>query len=100
MQEMRAENAGLHGLQRRARFRVRRSMFVLAQSGAGGDVAVTVGVLLGIVIAIALYFIPTVIAVFRGHHNAIAIFGLNLFLGWSFIGWVASLIWSLTAVER
>ncbi len=73
-------------------------MFILAQSGA--DAATTIGILLGILIAIALYFIPTVIAVFRGHHNVVAIFGLNLFLGWSFIGWVASLIWSLTAVER
>lgn len=72
-------------------------MFIIAQSGV--DAATAIGILLGILIVIALYFIPTAIAVFRGHHNAVAIFGLNLLLGWSFIGWVASLIWSLTAVE-
>lgn len=75
-------------------------MFILAQSSAGGEAAATIGILIGILIAIALYFIPTVIAVFRGHHNAVAIFGLNLFLGWTFIGWVGSLVWSLTAVDN
>lgn len=75
-------------------------MFILAQSGAGGEAAAVIGIIIGILIAIVLYFIPTVIAFFRGHHNAVAIFGLNLLLGWTFIGWVASLVWSLTAVER
>jgi hypothetical protein len=74
-------------------------MFILAQSDAVGGAATAIGVLIGILIAIAAYFIPTTIAAFRGHHNTMAIFGLNLLLGWTFIGWVASLIWSLTAVE-
>ena len=74
-------------------------MFILAQSDAVGRVAAAIGVLIGILIAIAAYFIPTAVAAFRGHHNTMAIFGLNLLLGWTFIGWVASLIWSLTAIE-
>lgn len=44
-----------------------------------------------------LYFIPTVIAVIRDHHNKVAIAVLNTFLGWTFIGWVAALVWSVTA---
>jgi hypothetical protein len=49
----------------------------------------------GIAIAAILYFVPTLIAFVRRKRNAKAIFALNLFLGWSFLGWVAALIWSL-----
>lgn len=44
-----------------------------------------------------LYFLPT-IAGWRKRHSE-AIFYLNLFLGWTFIGWVAALIWA-AADER
>ena len=46
-----------------------------------------------------VYFIPNWVANARKHHNANAIFVTNLFLGWTFIGWVAALIWSFTEVE-
>lgn len=49
-----------------------------------------------LVILLILHFVPTVIAVLRGHHNRLAIFALNLLLGWSMIGWVIALVWSLT----
>ena len=75
-------------------------MFILAQADAGGGVATTIGILIGILVVIAAYFIPTAIAVFRGHHNRLAIFGLNLLLGWTLLGWVASLVWSLTATVK
>jgi hypothetical protein len=48
-------------------------------------------------IIIALYFVPSLIAALRGHHQTTAIFLLNLLLGWTFIGWVVALIWSATA---
>jgi hypothetical protein len=41
------------------------------------------------------YFLPTIIAVLRRKNSAIGIFFLNLFLGWTFIGWIGALIWSL-----
>lgn len=47
-----------------------------------------------------LYFIPAIIAIARRHHNAMAIFLTNLFLGWSVIGWIVALIWAFTSVER
>lgn len=55
-----------------------------------------------IVVAVAgvLYFLPALIASRRRHHNAMAIFILNLFLGWTFLGWVAALVWASTAVRR
>ena len=50
--------------------------------------------LLVIVLIFAVYFLPTLVAVLRQHKNRIAIFLLNLFLGWSVLGWVVSLVWS------
>ncbi|GEL96078.1 superinfection immunity protein [Cellulomonas composti] len=38
------------------------------------------------------YMLPWAIAATRGRSNRWAIFVLNLLLGWSFIGWVASLV--------
>lgn len=42
-----------------------------------------------------LYFLPFIIALSRDRKNTAAIFLLNLFLGWSLIGWVVALIWSV-----
>ena len=41
------------------------------------------------------YFLPFAIAFNRKRANTGAIFALNLFLGWSLIGWVIALVWSL-----
>ena len=45
-------------------------------------------------LCVALYFLPSII----GHNkrNFGAIFVLNLFLGWTVIGWIVALIWALT----
>ena len=44
----------------------------------------------------AVYFLPSFIAFSRQHKNKIAIFLLNLLLGWTVLGWVGSLVWSVT----
>jgi hypothetical protein len=57
------------------------------------------GSFVGIVVFLALlciYFLPTIIALLRRQPNTLAIFLLNFFLGWSFIGWVVALVWSVT----
>ncbi len=46
------------------------------------------------------YFLPTLIAILRDHHNFAAIAVCNLVLGWTVIGWVGSLIWSFTSQQR
>ena len=43
---------------------------------------------------IALYFMPFTNAIIKKHRQLWAIFYLNLFLGWTFIGWVVAYIWS------
>jgi len=55
--------------------------------------------LLEFTVLITLYFIPSVIASLRKHQDGIAIFLLNLFLGWTVIGWIAALVWSATSVH-
>jgi len=57
------------------------------------------GSFVGIVVFLALlslYFLPTIIALLRRQPNTLAIFLLNFFLGWSFVGWVVALVWSVT----
>ncbi|MGO0686835.1 superinfection immunity protein [Pseudomonas fulva] len=47
--------------------------------------------------AVALYFTPTIIAASRTHPNRVSIMLLNFFLGWTVLGWIASLIWSVSS---
>lgn len=76
------------------------TLALFAQNNSG-DAAVGGGFLLGFIcIGFLFYFLPAFIAGMRGHQNAAAIFVLNLFLGWTFIGWVVALVWAFTAVER
>lgn len=56
----------------------------------------SLAVILGLVVILALYFMPTIIANSRQKRNIGAIFALNLLLGWSLVGWVVSLVWALT----
>jgi hypothetical protein len=42
-----------------------------------------------------MYFLPSIIALARSKRDLLSIFLLNLFLGWSVIGWVVALIWSV-----
>lgn len=58
---------------------------------------VAVAVIFGCFAGLALYFLPTIIALVRHKRNTPAIFVLNLLLGWSFVGWVVALVWSLSA---
>lgn len=44
----------------------------------------------------ALYFLPSMVAAGRHHNSTAAIIALNLLLGWTGLGWIASLVWSLT----
>ena len=53
-----------------------------------------------IILGFALYFIPAIIAWLRGHQSKWAITALNALLGWTFLGWIGALVWSLTGVRR
>ena len=52
------------------------------------------------IIIVALYFIPFIIAIARGIKNSMAVFFLNLFLGWTVIGFFVLIFYaSLTNVQ-
>jgi hypothetical protein len=51
--------------------------------------AVVFGFILG------LYFLPTILALALHHPHALAVFLLNFFTGWSGVGWIGALIWSV-----
>ncbi|MEW7291479.1 superinfection immunity protein [Aquimarina sp. 2304DJ70-9] len=53
-----------------------------------------------IIVGICFYFIPSIIALLRMKKNLVAIIALNFFLGWSLIGWVISLVWSLSSDSK
>ena len=48
---------------------------------------------------IAVYFFPSIEALIRESPDALQIAVLNLFLGWTVVGWVVALIWSVRAVR-
>jgi hypothetical protein len=45
------------------------------------------------------YFVPTAVALRRRHPQIMAIVVLNLFLGWTFLGWLGALIWALVVTD-
>ena len=53
--------------------------------------------LLAIIIAFVTggYLIPFSVALWRAHPETTKIFLLNLLLGWTVIGWIVALFWSL-----
>ncbi|WP_300526753.1 superinfection immunity protein [Maricaulis sp.] len=52
-----------------------------------------------VIVSFIIGFLPTLIALLRGHDNTFAIFLTNLLLGWTGIGWIIALIWSFTAIR-
>lgn len=51
---------------------------------------------LTLTVFLILYFLPSIIANRRGHNNVAAILMLNLFLGWTCIGWIVAIVWAMT----
>lgn len=47
-------------------------------------------------VLLVIYFVPSIVASERKKRNTSAIIALNLFLGWTLVGWVVALVWALT----
>ena len=56
-----------------------------------GSVVLVILVFIG---GFLFYFIPAIVAYKKQRDNKVSILLLNLFLGWTLIGWVASLVWA------
>lgn len=48
--------------------------------------------------AALLYFLPSIVG--HGKRNFGAIFLVNLFLGWTIVGWIVALVWACSAGYR
>jgi hypothetical protein len=52
--------------------------------------------MLFLILPALLYFLPTIVAASRGHGIALVLL-LNLFFGWTVIGWFVLLVWALVS---
>ena len=57
------------------------------------------GVLIFVLIS-SVYLLPWLIASNGNHPSKTGIFVLNLFLGWTFLGWVIALVWAFTKPQQ
>jgi len=55
-------------------------------------------VVLGLMFGI--YLTPLIIAMVRGHHRCPWIGLMNFAGGWTIVGWIAALVWSVTAIPQ
>ena len=46
---------------------------------------------------LGIYLAPSIIALFLDHHRLPWIGFLNFAAGWTVVGWIAALVWSVTA---
>lgn len=49
---------------------------------------------------VALYCLPTIIALKRKKEDYLAIIMVNLFAGWTFVGWVIAIVWAFTVDKK
>lgn len=57
-------------------------------------------IICSMILCVGLYFVPFIISVVRKHNNKLAIFIINIFFGWTLIGWVGSLVWAVIKQEK
>jgi Superinfection immunity protein len=62
--------------------------------------AAALGPVLALVCVLAVYLFPTAIAAKMDNRNLLAIFILNVLLGWTLIGWIVALIWAVVGIDR
>lgn len=76
-------------------------LLLLAATVAVKILALVFGMAVGMVSAVVgtlIYFLPAFLA--RGKKSFFPILMVNIFLGWSGVGWLVALIWSLGADGR
>ena len=44
-----------------------------------------------------LYMVPSIIAYNRNHNERNAIIVLNIFAGWTVVGWIIAIVWAVTS---
>lgn len=68
-----------------------KPVFSFSYSYAGDAIMIVLAALA----AVFLYMLPTMVAVSRKHRNAAPIAVVNVFFGWTLVGFVGCLAWAL-----
>ena len=55
---------------------------------------------IGVIVLVSCYFMPTIIALVRDKRGAGGVALVNFVLGWTVIGWFLAFIWSCTGKTR
>ena len=55
---------------------------------------------IGVIVLVSCYFMPTIIALVRDKRRAGAIALVNFFLGWTVIGWLLTFVWASSGKTR
>jgi hypothetical membrane protein len=63
---------------------------------AAGTGAAVVLIIFFILLSTAMMLVPGIIATMRKHHNALAIWMIAIFAGWTGVGWIIALVWACT----
>ena len=63
------------------------------------DSAYSLGAVAMFIVLAVIYFIPTFV-VKKSHPNQAGVILLNIFLGWTFLGWVGALIWAISGNDK
>lgn len=59
------------------------------------ELGILIALIAGWLLAVFVYLVPSLVAALRSHPRRWSIFMLNLFLGWTVVGWVVALVGSL-----
>lgn len=46
-----------------------------------------------------IYCLPMIVASFRNHRHMSGIVVLNIFLGWTLLGWVGAFVWAVMGIH-
>ena len=71
-----------------------------ATSAAGTGASIFPMIIVWVILGLFLYFVPTIVAYKSNHLNKKAILLLNIFLGWTIVGWVVALVMSVWKTSK
>lgn len=56
-------------------------------------------IIIGVIFCLSIYLLPAGIAILRNRKNTGSIFTVDLFLGWTLVGWVVALAWAVATED-
>lgn len=60
------------------------------------EVALGIAFIFVFAVLVSLWLLPTIIAYARNHPRKVLVLLVDVFLGWTVVGWVVALVWSMT----